>query len=182
MNAKSIILTGMKHSGKSTLARMLAWEMKARGVDLDTLVEEEYRSDALVSCREIYKQHGEAFFKDLERKAAEKLAQSIKVEFLVASLGGGTIENESAWNLLAGLGTVVYLVVDQDVLYNRIMKGGLPAFLSAEHPYEDFKALYERRSALMKKNADLTVRLSDEPVEKAFHKLSNKIKEYGYAW
>jgi len=182
MKERSIILTGMKHSGKSTLAGMLAWEMKVPNIDLDKLVEEEYRSDGLVSCREIYKQHGETFFKDLECKAAQKLARSMRHEFHIASLGGGTIENEAAWNVLAGIGTIVYIVVDIDLLFTRIMKNGLPAFLSADDPYEDFSVLYGRRSALMRAKADIIVELQDDPIEESFRKVVKKIKEYGYAW
>ncbi len=182
MKDKSIILMGMKHSGKSTLARMLAWEMKTRSVDLDELVTEEYRSDRLLSCREIYKQHGPKFFAELERKAAEKLSGYMQETFFVVSLGGGTIENEGAVNALTGLGTFVYLVVDLDILFRRIMKDGLPAFLSAEHPYDDFSALYTRRSALMSKKADITVHLPEDEIEHSFKQLSTKIKEHGYAW
>ena len=182
MVEKSIVLTGMKHSGKSTLAGMLAWEMRVRNVDLDELVEKEYRGDGLVSCREIYRQHGEAFFKNLEQRAAKTLAHEMDRSFLIASLGGGTIENEPAWNTLAGLGTLVYLIVDVDVLFKRIMKGGVPAFLSPDHPYEGFAELYEQRSALMRANADITVELKDDSIEESFRKLLTKIKEYGYAW
>ncbi len=173
---------GMKHSGKTTLAGMLAWEMKIRNIDLDELVEEEYRKDRLLSCREIYKQHGGEFFAELERGAAKKLATTMKESFLVASLGGGTIENDGAVSTLASLGTFVHLVVDLDVLYGRIMKGGLPAFLSAAHPYEDFSELYEKRSALMNKRADIAVQLPEDAIENSFTRLTTKIKEYGYAW
>ena len=173
---------GMKHSGKSTLAGMLAWELKTRSVDLDELVEEEYRSDRLLSCREIYKQHGLKFFSELERNAAIKLAGSIKESFIVVSLGGGTIENVGAANALDGLGTFVHLVVDIDMLYRRIMKGGLPAFLSEAHPYEDFSDFYEKRSALMSERADITVPLPEDEIEKSFMRLTAKVKEYGYAW
>ena len=182
MNDKSIILMGMKHSGKSTLAGMLAWEMKVRSVDLDALVEEEYRSDRLLSCRDIYKQHGADFFSELERGAAEKLAQSMREAFLIASLGGGTIENEGALRALEHFGIFVHLVVGLDVLYRRIMKGGLPAFLSPSHPYEDFAGLYEKRSALMNQRADITVRLPEDVIENSFNRLKAKVKEYGYAW
>ncbi len=182
MNEKSIVLLGMKHSGKSTLADMLAWEMKVRNADLDNLIEEEYRSDGLASCREIYSQHGKAFFQELELRAARILAKEMKDNFLVAALGGGTIENELALQELSGKATFVYIVVAVDVLYKRIMKGGLPAFLSPEHPYEDFAALYERRTPLMLKNTDLVVNLDNDPLEASYQKLADKLKEYGYAW
>lgn len=182
MKQKSIILMGMKHSGKTTLSVMLAWEMKTRSVDLDEVVEEEYRSDRLLSCREIYKQHGREFFMDLEQAAAEKLATAIQDSTIVVSLGGGTIENKGAVDALDSLGTFVHLIVDLEVLYRRIMKGGLPAFLSREHPFEDFAALYEKRSTLMSTRADITVTLPEDTVESSLDRLITKIKEYGYAW
>jgi shikimate kinase len=182
MRKKSIILIGMKHSGKSTLARMLAWELKTRCVDLDELVEEEYRSDRLLSCREIYKQHGPEGFAELERLAAIKLAESMKEASLVASLGGGTIENEGAISALTGSGIFVYLVVALDVLFSRIMKGGLPAFLSEQHPYEDFSALYKKRSVFMREKADIIVQLPEDAIENSLKRLVTGIKEYGYAW
>lgn len=182
MNGKSIVFIGMKHSGKSTLAGMLAWEIKTRNIDLDTLIEQEYRSDGLISCRDIYRQHGRDFFQDLECRAAFKLAQQMRESFLVASLGGGTVENECAWQALSGTATVVYIVVPIDVLYARIMKGGLPAFLSSEHPYEDFAELYSRRSSLMEKRSDISVHLGNTPIEESFKKVAGKLQEYGYAW
>jgi shikimate kinase len=182
MNRKSIILMGMKHSGKSTLAGMLAWEMKRRNVDLDELIEEEYRSDRLLSCREIYKQHGVKFFKALEISAAKKLAGRMEEAFLIASLGGDTIENDEAIEALEDKGTFIHLVVDLDILYNRIMKGGLPAFLSEDRPYEDFAALFKKRSRLMEERADVSVLLPDDAPENSFERLKAGIKEYGYAW
>ena len=182
MKAKSIAIIGMKHSGKSTLADMLAWEVKTRNLDLDALIEEEYRSDGLVSCREIYSQHGKEYFEKLECRAAKALAKEMQKDFLIASLGGGTIENECAFEALAKIATFVYIVVDIDILYKRIMKGGLPAFLSPDHPYEDFTDLYNRRSPLMSEKADIIVELQNDPIEDSYGKLAETLKEHGYAW
>ena len=77
---------------------------------------------------------------------------------------------------------IVYIVVPIDALYARIMKGGLPAFLSPEHPYEDFAELYERRSSLMEKRSDISIHLGNIPIEESYKRVVGKLKEYGYAW
>jgi len=100
----------------------------------------------------------------------------------VASLGGGTIENRPALDALDSLGVFVYLKVEADVLFRRIAKGGIPPFLSQDHPREDFQALYERRTALLAERADITVDLPDAEIRKSLARLSEKVKEYGYAW
>jgi shikimate kinase len=179
---KSIILMGMKHSGKSTLGGMLAWEMKVKHVDLDDLVEEAYRSDRMLSCREIFRQHGKEVFMDLERQAAAELSGRMRGNMLIASLGGGTIENPPALVALASRGVFVYLRVDADVLFRRISKSGLPPFLSAEHPQEDFNALYSTRTALLERHADITVVLPDAKIQQSLGRLTDSLKEYGYAW
>lgn len=179
---KSIILMGMKHSGKSTLGGLLAWEMRVKHLDLDDLVEETYRSDRMLSCREIYRQHGKQVFMDLERQAAVALAGRMRESLLIASLGGGTIENPPALATLSHRGVFVYLRVDEDVLFRRISKGGLPPFLSAEHPQEDFNALYGTRTALLEQHAQVTVNLPDAKIEQSLARIVDSLKEYGYAW
>lgn len=182
LDGKSLLVMGMKHSGKSTLARMLAWDMKVTFIDLDELVEKEYRSDRMLSCREIYAQHGKEFFMDLEHSAALRLGEQIQSHFLVAALGGGTIENNSALAAIEADGVFVYLRVEAGVLFRRISKSGIPPFLSKDRPFEDFLELFEKRTSLLEGRADISVDLPEAEIQESFLRLSNKIKEYGYAW
>ena len=178
---KSYLIMGMKHCGKSTLGAMLAANLKARHVDLDDRIEMEYRADRLVSCREIYRQHGGDFFKEMETTASRRLAVEIESIFSVVSLSGGIIENSTAVEAMTANGIFVYLVMDAQTLFSRISKGGIPPFLSKSDPYKDFLALFERRSRLMSGLAELTVKLENNPVELSFQSLLSAVVEHKYA-
>ena len=178
---KSIILMGMKHSGKSSLSRRLAWLWKIRSVDLDELIEGIYRPDRAVSCREIYRQHGEEYFRGLEAQAAQKLANIASSEAVCASLGGGTIENQKAMVSLKGAGLLVYLKADADELFSRIIHGGIPSYLKSDNPSEEFLALYDKRTPLYEKASDMTISVNGMSLEDAFNTLTEKLKEHGYA-
>ena len=177
----SAILMGIKHSGKTSLARRLAWAWRARFVDLDDLIEQVYRKDRAVSYREIYRQHGIAYFRELEAQAAERLASTAKAEQVSACLGGGTIENRVAMQTLKSSGLLVYLADAAEQLYGRIMQGELPASLSADHPREDFLALFDRRAPLYEQAADLIVSVKGLDVHQAFDALLSALGNHAHA-
>ena len=56
-------------------------------------------------------------------------------------------------------GIVVYLYVEPDTLFKRVMCTGVPPFISMENPYDDFKALYKERDRIHKKTADIVIKL-----------------------
>jgi shikimate kinase len=177
MTNASIFLMGIKHCGKTSLGDRLSWEMRMPFIDLDNLIEKEYRPDSILRCREISEQHGHEFFMELEATAARRLTQKIDDEIAVISLGGGTIENQKAMAFLHGNGVFIYLEEEADTLYDRIMRKERPAFLSADNPYEDFLLLYRRRTALYEKNADIIVYLKGKNLEDAYQTLVATLKE-----
>ena len=156
---------------------MLAWHTKATFRDLDTLTEIAYRADRMLTCIEIYRQHGKDFFQELELNAARQLALELSSGKLIASLGGGTIDNELAMKTLSGLGVFIYLQERAEVLYERIAKGGIPAFLDADNPYEDFLNLYKRRTPLYERAADILVPLAGGKTEDSFNHLLQALEE-----
>ena len=87
------------------------------------------------------------------------------------TFGGGTITNPEAVEVLRSVGTLVVLVDKADVLFDRIMKGGRPAFLSEADPKKDFLALYEERSALLRDLTPWSVDLAGTNPEAACERL-----------
>ncbi len=172
---------GMKHSGKTTLALRLAREWGTPHVDLDGLVEREYRAERPLTCREIYKAFGHEYFMRLETAAASKLADWACEEFIIASLGGGTIDNPDAMQYVSRCGRLVYLYESMATLYDRIMKSGTPAFLGSNGSYGQFQSLYIRRTATYKKHADLTIHLAGKAPQAAFEALLSALEESGRA-
>lgn len=156
--ASRIYLMGIKHSGKSTLGELLAERLDCAFLDLDTTVMDLYSRDSYgppASVREIYELLGADGFRDLEAEAASLIAHPATLRTPdVVALGGGTIENERAMAHLDGTGLFLYLLQDEEVLFHRIARRGIPPFLRGNDPRAAFSALYRRRDAAYRARAD----------------------------
>jgi len=178
----NIVLMGMKHCGKSTLGRMLAREKGMRYFDLDTIIEETYGNRS-VPVREIYATRGKSYFQNLETEAVVYLVKQTKYqERIVAALGGGTIENSEAMEKLGHDWLLIYLQAPPRELFERIERGGLPPFLQGTDPYSLFTALYERRTSIYEKKADLTVNIGGRDLKESLNLLITSLKGIGYVW
>lgn len=84
LRGNNIFLIGMPGSGKSTIGRKLAEQLHLSFIDLDDEIEKKEGS----SVQEIFKKHGEDYFRELERQA---LLNVVTVNTsAVISTGGGT--------------------------------------------------------------------------------------------
>lgn len=110
---KTIVLTGMSGSGKSTVGKFLSKHLNVRFIDIDeqiTIKEEK-------SINEIFAQNGEQYFRNIE---AEIIKDIFKDENLVIALGGGAFENEQTRNFLLKNSAVVYLKTSENIIYKRL--------------------------------------------------------------
>jgi len=90
---RRIVLTGFMGSGKSTVGPLVAARLGWRFLDADDVIE----AEAGMKIVEIFACHGEAAFREREREAIARLAQS---DALVLALGGGAIEDPATRALL----------------------------------------------------------------------------------
>jgi shikimate kinase len=108
-----IVLVGFMGSGKSTvgaeLARLLGWGFR----DLDRWIEEKNG----LSVPEIFRRHGEAFFRDEERRAARAAA---RLRRHVVAAGGGAFAAEKTRAALRSGSVTVWLRCDPSALWRRI--------------------------------------------------------------
>ena len=176
-----ILLGGIKHCGKTTLGRITAAEMDWRFYDLDDLVLIEAGS-VWNSVREIWQNMGKEAFLQLEEDAARSFIEWIVPDLdgggCILSLGGGTVENTGAMAWIGRKGTNVYIQGEEIMLYNRIMAGGRPPFLSEASPREDFALLYEKRDALYRDFAHLVHQVDDSPAELNARRLVVALEKY----
>ena len=159
--------SGIKHSGKSTHARLFAEYKTLPFFDLDSLIVEKVKYD---SVRELYQNEGKQAFMDKEYECLKELLETNKDSKVIA-LGGGICDNKKAFELCKPL---IYLDLDEKVLLNRIKYNGLPPFLR-DQPAKQFHLLYEKREKLYKEKASLVINIKDESIETVFEIIKDSI-------
>ena len=82
-NKSKIVLMGFMGSGKTTLGKKLADQMKYDFIDLDHYIENKHKK----SIENIFKEEGEAIFRQIERESLQDFSDK---KCYILSLGGGT--------------------------------------------------------------------------------------------
>lgn len=108
-----VFLTGYMGAGKTTLGKALAREMSLSFVDLDWYIEERFRK----TVSELFAEHGEDGFRELERKMLHEVAA---FENVIVSTGGGTPCFFDNMEFMNRAGDTVFLEVSTDVLFRRL--------------------------------------------------------------
>jgi shikimate kinase len=169
----------MKHCGKSSLGAMTADAYALPFYDLDDFVLRHARAAGYPTVRALYRSAGRGKFQEYERAAAEELALFLDRYSLVAALGGGTVENPEAMELLHQKAILLYLEVEEDELFRRILGSGVPPFLEGDRPPKElFAELHARRRELYRRWADAVIELPAQSIEKNFSRLIAFISEH----
>ncbi len=182
----SYMITGMKHTGKSSHGAAIAHRFSLPFFDLDLVIMELYRAGGrkAASVREIYRGIGRDGFMALETEASAVLAG--RKEPAVVACGGGMADNAPALEAfrLAERPSFlfVHLSLPEDVLFRRIAAGGLPPFLEGDggeaEARERFHQLYLRREAVYRKEAQLIIELEELPLEENSGQIIRTIEEF----
>ncbi|NLM00657.1 MAG: AAA family ATPase [Treponema sp.] len=143
-NASVIVLIGVKHSGKSTIAKKIASQLKIDAFDIDEIIEKKAQS----SVRDLYKKKGKDGFFQAEFDACEEFVKTIgfmqRFEKIVVATGGGICENEKAIEVLKKINksVFVFLDVNEKTVIERILKnsqktGSLPPYIARKNPKDN---------------------------------------------
>lgn len=111
-----IFIVGYMGSGKTTMGKRLANRVGYRFIDLDQHIEKAYGLSVTV----IFKEEGEARFRELERA---KLEEVCGLENVVVSAGGGTPCFFDNMSLMNASGSSVYIRMTPAGLYRRLVHG-----------------------------------------------------------
>jgi len=145
-------------SGKSSVGRILAPRLNCRLVDTDHLVVEKTG----MQITEIFKNHGESWFRDQETLALESLAGETG---LVIATGGGIILRERNAALLRTLGLVVWLRASEEKIFNRVSRSTRRPLMQTENPRETIHTLLTQRTPLYEAAAQFIVDTCDKTHE-----------------
>ncbi|WP_185156201.1 shikimate kinase [Fulvivirga kasyanovii] len=160
-----IFLVGMPGSGKSTIGRQLADRLKMPFIDLDQKIEEQ----AQCTIKEIFAQHGEDHFRELEQKALHNAAQP-EGDLIVATGGGAPCFFDNM-DVIKANGVSVFIDTPLEELVARLNayeKDKRPKFSSGEGLKGQLEELYKNRLSFYER-ADLrwdnTTETADQLIE-----------------
>jgi shikimate kinase len=149
----SIVLVGLMGAGKSSIGRRLAEKLDVPFVDADHEIE--IAADKTIP--EIFKDHGEAYFREGERRVISRLIEN---GAQVLSTGGGAFINEETRQGIQSRGISVWLKADLSLLMKRVMKRADRPLLQTEDPEAVMQKLMDQRYPIYA-TADVTVESRD---------------------
>jgi shikimate kinase len=149
----SIVLVGLMGAGKSSIGRRLAEKLDVPFVDADHEIE--VAADKTIA--EIFKDHGEAYFREGERRVISRLIEN---GAQVLSTGGGAFINEETRQGIQAHGISVWLKADLSLLMKRVMKRADRPLLQTENPEAVMQKLMDQRYPIYAA-ADVTVESRD---------------------
>jgi 3-dehydroquinate synthase len=139
-----IFLYGPSGTGKSTIGRILANQLRIPFVDLDELIE----TNAGMSISQLIEQQGESAFRELETAVLKTVAADAlqsEMEESVVALGGGALLREENRTFAKNNGRVILLMAHLETLLARLESDSNQRPLLAGEMREKLSALLEKR-------------------------------------
>ena len=167
---RTIVLVGLMGAGKTSIGRRLADKMGLAFIDADTEIEKA----AGKSIPDIFADHGEAHFRDGERRVIARLLENGKQ---VLATGGGAFMNEETRSAIKAHGLSVWLKADLDVLLKRVAKRGGRPLLENRDPAEVLQNLINIRYPVYAE-ADITVESLDVQHAQMVHEVLKALANY----
>lgn len=131
---RHILLVGLPGSGKTTVGRLVAQQLGAAFVDVDTRI----AARAGRSIPEIFAEQGEAVFRALE---AEEMTRALAQEPAVLAPGGGWAAQPRHLDHVTETALVVYLATDPEEAARRVAPEGDRPLVNGADPVSSMRQL-----------------------------------------
>ena len=135
---RTIVMVGMMGAGKSSIGRRLASRLGMAFADADSEIEQA----ANTTIPEIFEQHGEAYFRDGERRVIQRLLDG--KQKVLATGGGAFIQPETRAAIQAA-GISIWLKADRNLLLSRVKRRNNRPLLNDGDPAEIIEKLIAER-------------------------------------
>lgn len=168
---RSLVLVGLMGAGKSCIGRKLAQRLQLPFHDADSEIERA----AGCSIAEIFAQHGEAYFRDGERRV---IARLLDEPLQVLATGGGAYADPRTRAAIAERAIAIWLRADLELLVRRTARKSHRPLLRTGSPRETLARLMAERYPLYAE-ADLTVDSDDGPPEATVERIVALLAERG---
>jgi shikimate kinase len=165
---KNIVLTGFMGTGKTEVSKMLARKLGYTLIDADIEIEKEQK----MTITEIFKQHGESAFRDIEADVIRRLSA---VKNAVISTGGGAVLRQENMDNLRKNGVIVCLMASPETILKRTSNNNDRPLLQAENPLQRIKELLEFRRPYYER-ADVMINTEGKSPFEVVEEIIEKVK------
>lgn len=159
-------LIGMPGCGKSCMGRAISKKLKMRNIDGDRVIERMYGK----KLHELIAEFGTDEFMKMEQTAL----LSIDADDFILSTGGSAVYYPEVMEHYKKRGKIIYLYCSYEIIEKRL--GDFSKRGVVLKPGQTLRDLYNERTALYKKYADITVDCSGEAYVKYQWRVVNAIK------
>lgn len=154
---RPLVLVGLMGAGKSAVGSRLAVRLGIPFIDADAAIE----AAAGTTIQDIFDRHGEAAFRDGERRVIARLLSTEPIHVL-ATGGGAFIDPETRAEVKKSA-ISVWLRADLEILFRRVSRRGHRPLLKTADPKGTLAALMEARYPVYAE-ADIIVDSLDGPI------------------
>ena len=166
----NIILIGMPAVGKSTVGVIVAKRLGYNFVDTDLLIQETEGK----LLKDIIAEKGTEGFLEVE----DRVNAQVDVKKTVVSPGGSVVYCENAMKHYKEIGTIVYLKVSYETINKRLHNAKNRGVVLRDG--QTLKDLYDERTALFEKYADVTVSEEGLGLEETIDAVLNTLENITY--
>jgi shikimate kinase len=167
---KPLVLVGMMGAGKTAVGRRLAARFDLPFVDAD----EEIEAAAGCTISDIFALHGEAAFRDGERRVIERL---LKQSCCVLATGGGAFIDPRIRLAIKSAGISIWLRADLETLWHRVRRRSHRPLLNTDDPKGTLERLMQTRYPIYAE-ADITVESDDSPLDETVERVITYIERF----
>ncbi len=151
----NIVLVGFMGTGKTSVGRRLAAQLRMRYVDTDDIIER----DSGRRISNIFSEDGESAFRDLE---SEAVCKASKLYNYVIATGGGAVLRETNMEALKQNGIIFCLTATPDEIYRRVRHQSHRPLLQTPEPLAKIRSMLAERKPYYAE-ADYMVRTTGRP-------------------
>ena len=170
LGGRSIVMVGLMGCGKSSVGRRMAARIGLPFVDVD----DEIEISAHKTINEIFEDHGEAYFRDGERRVIARLLSNGPQ---VLATGGGAFINAQTRAKIAASGISIWLKADLPVLMKRVGKRDTRPLLRTSDPEATMRKLMSERYPIYAL-ADMVVESRDVPHDQIVTEVIDNLKRH----
>lgn len=168
--SRSIVLVGLMGAGKTNIGRRLANRLHLPFIDADSEIE----AAAGATIEEIFQRHGEAYFRDGERRVIARLLDG---PVHVMAAGGGAFMDAQTRARIRERAISIWLRADIELLLARVARRDNRPLLKDGDRRAILAALIEKRHPIYAE-ADIVVDSIDGPPELTLGKVVSELKRF----